>query len=65
MNEKMWTVARFPSGAWSTGGHPSDEEYKECEVFQVLARSRGEAKKKALSIRRYALKKRNLKATND
>lgn len=49
--EVLWTVARFPSGMWSTGGKPTDPEYEHCEVFQVLASSRESAKKKAQAMR--------------
>jgi hypothetical protein len=47
----LWTVVRFPSGHWSTGGAPTDPEYSECEIWQVEARTREEAKKKAQRIR--------------
>ena len=46
MNYKLWTVARWPSGAWETGGKPKDYPV-ECEVFQVMADGRDAAKKKA------------------
>ena len=44
-----WTVARFPSGYWTTGGRPSC--YEGAEVFQVQAFTRDEAKKKAQAQR--------------
>lgn len=37
MDEKLWTVARFPSGAWSFGGKPDDPAYSECEIWQIPA----------------------------
>ena len=55
--QRMWTVARFPSGIWSTGGSHNDPEYACCEVFQVIAKSRDEAKRKAQSIRSNAIRK--------
>lgn len=51
MTEKLWTVARFPAGVWTTGGTPDDPEYEGCEVWQVLAKSREDAKKKAQYLR--------------
>jgi len=44
--ERIWTVARFPSGEWCTGGRVSDPEYAESWVTQVEAKDRAEAKKK-------------------
>lgn len=44
--ERTWTVARFPSGEWCTGGRVSDPEYAESWVTQVEAKDRAEAKKK-------------------
>lgn len=52
----QWTVARFPNGSWSTGGSPSDPDYSKCEVFEVMARSRDEAKKKAQAKRSRLLR---------
>lgn len=43
---KMWTVARFPSGNWCTGGPVSDPEYAMAWVTQVVAKDRVEAKRK-------------------
>lgn len=48
---RLWTVARFPNGSWSTGGKSDDPDYSECEVFQVMASSRDEAKKRAQNER--------------
>jgi hypothetical protein len=39
----LWTVARYPSGEWDTGGNPTDPEYANCEVFVVDANHRDEA----------------------
>lgn len=47
MREQLWTVARFPSGLWSTGGKPNDPDYAECNVWQIAATSREAAKKKS------------------
>jgi len=47
----MWTVVRFPNGSWSTGGRPDDPEYALCEVFEVVAGCRNEAKKLAQAVR--------------
>lgn len=55
--DKPWTVARFPAGNWETGGRPDSPDYAECEVWQVLASSREEAKRKAQGIRARAQKK--------
>lgn len=52
MNDKMWTVARFPNGSWATGGKVDDPDYAECEVFRVSATTDKEAKKKAQAQRR-------------
>lgn len=61
MQMRCWTVARFPSGIWSTGGSPNDPEYENCEVWQVSAKSRDEAKRKAQSMRSNALRKKKAK----
>jgi hypothetical protein len=58
----LWTVVRFPDGSWSTGGKPNDPDYASCEVWQIVAASRDEAKKKAQAKRASAqakLKKEN------
>lgn len=52
MREHLWTVARFPCGAWTTGGKPTDPEYAYSEVFQVLATSIERAKLIAQGVRR-------------
>ena len=64
MREQIWTVARFPNGHWSTGGRTDDPSYSECEVFQVLANSRDEAKKKA-QAKRSRMNRASQKGTND
>lgn len=46
-----WTVARFPSGSWTTGGKPSDADYKGCEEFVVEAPDRKTATKRAQAKR--------------
>lgn len=51
MDEKLWTVARFPSGAWSFGGTPDDPAYSECEIWQISATNGKEAKKRAQAKR--------------
>lgn len=51
MNEKVWTVARFPSGMWSFGGRPDDSVYSECELWQVRAVTGKAAVKKAQAKR--------------
>ncbi len=51
MQQKVWTVVRFPVGSWSYGGAPDSEDYKECEVYLITARSGDEATKKAQSVR--------------
>ena len=51
MKQKVWTVARFPAGSWSAGGAPDIEDYKECEVYLIPARTGEEATKKAQSAR--------------
>jgi len=52
MSIEKWTVARYPSGNWDTGGAPDCPDYRDCEVFVVAARSREEAKKRAQQQRR-------------
>ena len=51
MADKLWTVARFPSGDWSTGGRPTSPEYARCDVWQVEAASEQEARRKAYRLR--------------
>ncbi|WP_186214968.1 hypothetical protein [Burkholderia gladioli] len=51
MGEKLWTVARFPSGAWSFGGKPDDPAYSKCEIWQISALTGKDAKKKAQAKR--------------
>ncbi len=51
MNERIWTVARFPSGMWSFGGRPDDPAYSECELWQVRAETGKAAVKKAQARR--------------
>ena len=62
MKKHLWTVARFTSGLWSTGGKPTDPGYAQCEVFTVLATNREEAKRKAQSRRAYGRSKARLAA---
>lgn len=57
MTERLWTVARFPAGVWTTGGTPDDPDYADCEIWQVLATSREQAKKKAQYLRSRNIKK--------
>lgn len=51
MSEKLWTVARFPSGVWSFGGRPDDPVYSECELWQISAATGKAAVKKAQAKR--------------
>jgi hypothetical protein len=46
-----WTVARFPSGNWTTGGKPNDPDYADCEVFVIEAPDRKTATKRAQAKR--------------
>ena len=57
MESRLWTVARYPAGTWDTGGSPSDPAYEFCEVYQVPADSRDQAKKKAQALRSRLVKK--------
>lgn len=57
MKEILWTVVRFPNGSWSTGGKPSDPDYEHCDIWQIVAKTREEATKKAQQKRAYALRK--------
>ncbi len=62
VEEKVWTVARFPNGSWSYGGRPDDPDYECCEVFQIPASSHQEATRKAKSKRSYQQRKAKLEA---
>lgn len=53
---QQWTVARLPNGSWTVGGTPDSPQLKDCEVFQVWASSRQQAKDKAQLRRSYRLK---------
>jgi hypothetical protein len=57
MESRLWTVVRFPAGVWSTGGRPTDEDYQDCEVYQIHGDSREKATKKAQAIRSRLVKK--------
>ena len=50
MNNKVWTVVRFPNGSWSYGGKPSDPDYVECKVFRITAIDGKAAVKKAQAM---------------
>lgn len=52
-----WTVARFPDGSWTTGGKPNDPDYANCEVFEVDAKDRDTAKRKAQARRQRLIRK--------
>ncbi|MBU9426453.1 hypothetical protein [Burkholderia gladioli] len=65
MNEKLWTVARFPSGAWSFGGKPDDPAYSKCEIWQIAATTGNEAKKKAQAKRSRDHKRASAKARTE
>jgi len=54
MAVQLWTVVRFPNGSWSTGGKPNDQDYAECEVWQIPATSRQAATKAAQARRSRA-----------
>lgn len=56
MNERLWTVARFPNGSWSTGGKPDCPDYAMCSVYRVLAVSEKEAKSKGQAMHRKVLR---------
>lgn len=57
MESRLWTVARYPAGTWDTGGKISDPAYEGCEVYQILAKDRDQAKKKAQSTRSSLVRK--------
>ncbi len=59
METRLWTVARFPVGSWTTGGSPEDSDYEFSEVYQIPAESREKATKKAQAVR-SRLKKKGL-----
>lgn len=52
----IWTVARSPNGSWTTGGLPNSPEYEHREVFEVEARDRKTATRKAQALRRAQLR---------
>lgn len=54
MDERLRTVAWFPSGVWSFGWRPDDSAYSECELWQVRA-----------ATGRAAVKKRQAKRSRD
>lgn len=47
----LWTVARFPSGAWTYGGRLDDPDYSECEKWRIDAEAGPQAVRKAQAIR--------------
>lgn len=53
----VWTVGRFPSGDWTSGGKVSDPSYECCEVYLVAADNREQATRSAQGARRRLLKK--------
>lgn len=57
MTTRLWSVARFPNGSWTTGGSINEPDYFHCEVWQIIAKSREEATKKAQSMRSYEQRK--------
>ena len=59
METRLWTVVRFPSGEWSTGGKPSAPEYESCEVYLIPAEGRENTKKKAQSVRAGLVRKKS------
>ena len=62
---RLWTVVRFPSGHWSTGGGPDCPDYAQCEVWQVTADTREQAKRKAQRIRYRTQRAQAQKDSND
>lgn len=56
MKERLWTVARFPNGSWSTGGKPDCPDYELCSVYRVLAVGEKEAKSKGQAMHRKAMR---------
>lgn len=52
MKPITWTVARYPSGEWTTGGSPTSPDYEGCEIIVVQAVDRDSAKREAQKIRR-------------
>ena len=56
MTTKIWTVARFPNGSWSTGGRADDPDYAACNVYRVPADDEKEAKRKGQAEHRKALR---------
>lgn len=54
---RTWTVVRFPVGAWSYGGKPTDPDYAECEVWTIEASTGPAAVKKAQARRSAAQRK--------
>lgn len=48
----LWVVGRYPNGEWGTGGTKDDPDYEGCEMFEVEASSRDEAKRKAQAQRK-------------
>lgn len=59
MNPKIWTVVRFPSGAWSgsCGIKAKIPEYAGCEVYLAKGNTFDKAKKKAQSVRAGLVRK--------
>ncbi|PRD92288.1 hypothetical protein [Burkholderia contaminans] len=57
MEEKLWTVARFPSGDWTYGGKKTDPAYSDCEIYQISAVTPKDAVKKAQAQRRKDVKR--------
>lgn len=57
MEERLWTVVRFPNGSWSYGGKPTNPDYFECEIWQIQASSPEKAVKKAQAKRARDRKK--------
>jgi len=51
MSDRIWTVARFPSGHWSYGGPPDSPDYEFCEVWRIAAPDARTAVKKAQAKR--------------
>lgn len=57
MEPRIWTVVRFPFGAWSGGGKRNDPEYADCEVYLAKGNTLDRAKKRAQSVRAGLVRK--------
>lgn len=51
MTSTLWVVVRFPSGSWDTISRRQQGCHIDCEIWQIEATTRDEAKKKAQARR--------------